>query len=687
MLTPFSAVRLLAVAAIGLMAACAWGSSADSPREEVGLQQRLREAYGAFSKNNPESLQKSLGDLRNTSVAAYAEYWDLLLQVRAFSKASLANSPDKDAPDDLPAALTGRMARFVMAHRDDCLGEQALADWARSASNSRNAPLFHMLYGFLSPAEQRAPDMLSRKLTLDLSDSSVDKQGLEQAKRLLIETKTPQSDVYTRLSKAVLQADPDWLWPYTLVLLQKNHFSLARDNLSASAKLPVRRNDLLDLLTAPRQWLEKNRSALETLNPEILAAAALRLAAVDAALADEAVQAARGRWPDSLRYLVLSRLGFRASVDLNPRALDYYRAAGSPPSGTDTLHPIVDAEQRLVWHVRAALRSGSAEEQLLALSRLPASLGAKPEWIYWKARALRSLDRRDEARALYASIARRQDFYGLLACDALGRAYFTPAATQRTPLTDADAARLSALPAVRRALELYAANLYLQGHREWAWAQRRLSAEDRVKLMQLAGSTGNAHRQIAMALQRRDASLAEIFPRPFAAEVAAAAKSSGLPEAWIYGVIHQESRFMHAVASSAGALGLMQVMPKTGRWVADKIGVGNFSPERLREVEFNLRIGSRYLKMVADSVQGSIIMTAASYNAGPAKAQLWRSALPGSVEGAVFVETIPYGETREYVKRVSTNIVQYFRLARQSVRLTDLLGTLAPEKISDEPLP
>ena len=144
---------------------------------------------------------------------------------------------------------------------------------------------------------------------------------------------------------------------------------------------------------------------------------------------------------------------------------------------------------------------------------------------------------------------------------------------------------------------------------------------------------------------------------------------------------------MHAVASSAGALGLMQVMPKTGRWVADKIGVGDFSPERLREVEFNLRIGSSYLKMVADSVQGSIIMTAASYNAGPAKAQLWRSELPGSVEGAVFVETIPYGETREYVKRVSTNIVQYFRLARQSVRLTDLLGTLAPERILDEPLP
>lgn len=687
MLTPFSAVRLLAVASIGLMTACAWGGSADSPREEAGLKQRLREAYGAFSKNNPEALQKSLGDLRNTSVAAYAEYWDLLLQVRAFNKASLANSPDKDTPDDLPAALTGRMARFVMAHREDCLGELALADWARSASNSRNAPLFRMLYGFLSPVGQRAPDMLSRKLTLDLSDSSVDKQGLEQAKRLLIETKTPQGDVYKRLTKAVLQADPDWQWPYTLVLLQKNHFALARDNLSASAKLPVLRNDLIDLLTAPRQWLEKNRSTLGTLHPELLAAAALRLAAVDAALADEAVQAARGRWSDSLRYLVLSRLGYRASVDLKPRALDYYRAAGTPPSGADTLHPIVDAEQRLVWHVRAALRSGSAEEQLLALSRLPASLSAKPEWIYWKARALRSLERRDEARALYASIARRQDFYGLLACDALGRAYFTPAAVQRTPLSDADAARLSALPAVRRAFELYAANLYLQGHREWAWAQRRLSAEDRVKLMQLAGSTGNSHRQIAMALQRRDASLDEIFPRPFAAEVAAAAKSSGLPEAWIYGVIHQESRFMHAVASSAGALGLMQVMPKTGRWVADKIGVGDFSPERLLEVEFNLRIGSSYLKMVADSVQGSIIMTAASYNAGPAKAQLWRSELPGSVEGAVFVETIPYGETREYVKRVSTNIVQYFRLARQSVRLTDLLGTLAPEKILDEPLP
>ncbi|MGN1208941.1 MAG: transglycosylase SLT domain-containing protein, partial [Duodenibacillus sp.] len=658
MLTPFSAVRLLAAVSSLLVAACVWAGAPDGVREEPALVLNLREAYDAFAKNRPETLQRSLASLRGTSVAAYAEYWSLLLQMRAHNKASLAASPDKDAPDDLPAELTGRLARFVMVHGEDCLGEQALADWARSAALARNTPLFRMLYGFLSPAGQRAPDMLARRLTFELADGVADEGTLKEAQRLLIATRTPQSDVFGRLAKAVLQADPAWLWPYTLVLLQKNHFSLARDNLTAEAKLPVRRNDLLDLLTAPRQWLEQNRTSLATLDPELLAAAALRLTAVEASLADEVVAAAQDRWSDSLRYLVLSRLGYRASVDLKPQALAYYRAAGTPPSDTDTLHPITDVQQRLVWHVRAALRNGTADEQLLALSRLPAPLGVQPEWIYWKARALNAVNRQDEARALFASLARRQDFYGLLACDALGRTYFTPKAAKREPLTDEDAARLSALPAVRRALDLYAANLYFQGHREWAWAQRHLSPGERVKLMQLAAQTDNAHRQIAMALQRQDASLTEIFPRPFAKEVTAAAKAAGLPEAWIYGVIHQESRFMHAVASSAGALGLMQIMPKTGQWVADKTGVRDFTPERLRDVEFNLRIGSRYLKMVADSVRGSIVMTAASYNAGPAKAQLWRSTLTSEVEGAVFVETIPYGETREYVKRVSTNIVQ-----------------------------
>ena len=133
----------------------------------------------------------------------------------------------------------------------------------------------------------------------------------------------------------------------------------------------------------------------------------------------------------------------------------------------------------------------------------------------------------------------------------------------------------------------------------------------------------------------------------------------GLDEAWGLGLVGQESRFSIDARSDAGARGLMQRMPRTARWVARKIGLVTYQAGNVAEIETNITLGTGYLKMVLDDL-GHEVLASAAYNAGPRRAQGWLDAKP--LEGAIYVETIPYGETRRYVKKVMANAVIYAAL-------------------------
>ena len=131
----------------------------------------------------------------------------------------------------------------------------------------------------------------------------------------------------------------------------------------------------------------------------------------------------------------------------------------------------------------------------------------------------------------------------------------------------------------------------------------------------------------------------------------------------------------------------MQVMPRTARWVAKKIAIENYRDGQLTRLDTNLMIGSQYLKLLYDNFEGSIPLSCAGYNAGPSRAILWRSRLKRTVDGAVFAETIPFTETREYVKQVTTNTVQYIFGTPEQKRLTDILGKITPKPLSESKLP
>src|SRR5262249_27692982 len=141
------------------------------------------------------------------------------------------------------------------------------------------------------------------------------------------------------------------------------------------------------------------------------------------------------------------------------------------------------------------------------------------------------------------------------------------------------------------------------------------------------------------------------------AEIEDATRKYDLDPALVYGLVRQESRFVPDIVSSAGAVGLMQLMPPTARWVARKTGRPGRAPINLEDPALNAELGAYYLRYVMERLGRLPVLAAAAYNAGPNRAQAWRGPVP--LEGAIYVETIPFNETRDYAKKVLANAMFY----------------------------
>lgn len=178
------------------------------------------------------------------------------------------------------------------------------------------------------------------------------------------------------------------------------------------------------------------------------------------------------------------------------------------------------------------------------------------------------------------------------------------------------------------------------------------------------------------------------FPTPFRDVMTTTTDKLGLDMAWVYGLIRQESRFIMNARSHVGASGLMQLMPGTARYVARKIGMGDFRPHQVNDLQTNLTLGTNYLNMVLLDLDGSQALATAAYNAGPGRPRAWRSTLPGQVEGAIFAESIPFTETRDYVKKVLSNATYYAALFEGTPQsLKARLGSVAPKGFTPSELP
>ena len=150
--------------------------------------------------------------------------------------------------------------------------------------------------------------------------------------------------------------------------------------------------------------------------------------------------------------------------------------------------------------------------------------------------------------------------------------------------------------------------------------------------------------------------------------------------------MRQESRFINVARSSVGAAGLMQIMPDTARWIARRLGIKGFDPSEMQDPARNIQFGAYYLKHVQATLDGSPVLATAAYNAGPTRAQRWRDSRP--MEAAIYIESIPFSETRDYVKKVMSNAMYYaMRFGQPSVLLKDRLGVVPARKVRVESAP
>jgi len=310
-------------------------------------------------------------------------------------------------------------------------------------------------------------------------------------------------------------------------------------------------------------------------------------------------------------------------------------------------------------------------------------------WGYWGARADLKLaadgvdgePQRTKALRALDELAAQMNFYGKLAAEDRGHALRLP--PRPSPLTAAEREAAAGNPGLTRALQLIALDLRSEGTREWNFSLRGMGDRQLLAAAQLACDRTVWDRCISTSDRtRNEVDVMQRFPMPFRTAVVTQASQSGVDPAYVYGLIRQESRFIMDARSHAGASGLMQLMPATARWTAKQLGVP-YTPARINDRDTNLRLGMGYLKLMLEEFEGSQALAAAAYNAGPGRPRRWRDG--PLLEPAMWAETIPFSETRDYVKKVLSNSVYYAAIlgAEDAMSLRARLGEyIGPRLVS-----
>ena len=383
---------------------------------------------------------------------------------------------------------------------------------------------------------------------------------------------------------------------------------------------------------------------------------------VDSAIGYWALVAPRFAFEKADRAAILHDLALYAAVAYRPDAEEWFERV-----------PVESRSEQLVdWQLRAALAGEAWDTVLKVVDGMPGPLAAALRPRYWRARALAGLQRDEEARAVYAALATEATFYGFLAADRLSTPYvICPREIGADPER---AAALRGQRDVARALELHAIGWRAEATRAWDYARESLSEADRRQLLLLASEQG-WHDRVALALSSGDdlRHYALRFPLAERETVERESARNGLDPAWAYALIRAESAWQPDVRSPANAYGLMQLLPATGQQMARQLGLDWPGTSMLLDPQTNIRLGTRYLAQQADRFQGSPWLASAAYNAGPAPVQRWlgdRGTLPADI----FIETIPYRETRDYVTRVlAFSVIYDWRMNGQARPLSDRL--------------
>lgn len=310
------------------------------------------------------------------------------------------------------------------------------------------------------------------------------------------------------------------------------------------------------------------------------------------------------------------------------------------------------------WRARLLLRLGRWDEAYQLTRRMPGDLAATSRWRYWQARSLQLAQPASRTPLrLYLPVAGERDFYGFLAADRIEAPYQLN--HRPVPVDPRVMQKVRNSAGIRRAQEFHARGLIADGRREWYHASRLFSREELLAQARLGYELGwyfPAIRSITQAQYWDDLDVR--FPMAHQHTLTREASNRGLHSSWVFAITRQESAFMADARSHAGAMGLMQLMPATARETAQRFGIPLRSPQQAYTPEVNIQLGAAYLSQVYRQFGGNRILASAAYNAGPGRVRQW---LRGNEQMPydIWIETIPFDETRQYVQNVLSYSVIY----------------------------
>jgi len=343
-----------------------------------------------------------------------------------------------------------------------------------------------------------------------------------------------------------------------------------------------------------------------------------------------------------------------------------------------SLDPGIMNDQAYLWLARIQLRNREWSGLMNTINRMPTHLHQENEWQYWLSRSLEAEGHLVDSLALLEQLSDKSSYYGFLAADKLKREYRIEQEDAASAELDEDSF-LNANPHMLRARELFYLDRLVDAKREWFQALRYLD-QDQIKQAATLASKWQWHdsaiRTVAKTPHRNDFSLR--FPMPYKRQVLESAQARELDPSLIYGVMRRESLFDPLARSSVGALGLMQLMPSTARLVARSLGMKRPRKSDILRVDNNIRFGTQYLRTVMNRFDNNVALAAAAYNAGPRNVKRW---LPkNSVMSAdLWVETVPFGETRNYVQAVLAYSTVFDKSLGKNTLMSSRMGDIKTE--------
>ncbi|ULJ66145.1 lytic transglycosylase domain-containing protein [Wielerella bovis] len=532
--------------------------------------------------------------------------------------------------------------QFLATQSDSAMGESVRNEWLKSLGRRGQSGLFAQEYARVHP-DGRHQETRCYAHLLGVENNA------QFVNDLLEETGKLPAGCNTLLQARASSLNPSRAWRRVRGLLSSGQSTDAA-NLAAALGSPLN--------SGSGYGTQENmlRSVISQDAQKSPDAAAARLQAMAGRLNSEQVGYAWGV------------LGLAHAKNQNfSTALSYYHLADRKQLNTEQFE----------WYARSALRSQNWQALDNIIASMPAKLQNDPTWLYWRARSLAALGNNGQARSLYQKAAQSgRNFYAVLSTEELGQRINTR--NNVGDATQANVQQLSRDGAINRALTLFTnaqqsgnSRMRRQAQNEWRYAVRGMNETTLLTAAQLAHN----HQFYDMAIYSADRTDHALnfnlrYLMPYRDLVVSYAQQHGVDPAWVYGLIRQESRFVIGAQSSAGAQGLMQVMPATAREIARKIGMNS---NDLYTMNGNIRMGTWYMADARRNLQNNEILATAGYNAGPGRARRWQGS---NMEGAIYAETIPFNETRDYVKKVMTNTVYYSSLLGGQSSLKQRMGVV-----------